>query len=63
VGSFELINEAAMTHLKRSIIAIVSIKVSIVVLAAFLVFGPSQRPQVDRNVLIRHLLSDSEITK
>jgi hypothetical protein len=58
--ALELIDEAAMTHLKRSIITIVLIKTSIVLLAALFVFGPNQRPKVDRNALIHQILNDSD---
>jgi hypothetical protein len=48
------------THnLGRDIIIIVSIKVSIVLLAAFFVFGPHQRPQIDGNALDHQILNNS----
>jgi hypothetical protein len=48
------------THnLRRDIIIIVSIKVSIVLLAALLVFSPGQRPQIDGAALDQQILSNS----
>jgi hypothetical protein len=48
------------THnLRRDVIIIVSIKLSIVLLAAFFVFGPQQRPQIDGDALDRQILSNS----
>jgi hypothetical protein len=48
------------THnLKRGIITILSIKVSIVLLAALFVFGPHQRPQIDGNALNHQILNNS----
>lgn len=46
-------------NLRRDIIIIMSIKASIVLLAALFVFGPRQRPQIDGNALDRQILSNS----
>jgi hypothetical protein len=47
------------THnLRRSIVAIMLIKASIVLLAALFVFGPHQRPLVDGRALDRQILND-----
>ncbi len=46
------------THsLKRGIVAILLIKVSVVLLAAFFVFGPQQRPLIDGKALDRQILN------
>jgi hypothetical protein len=52
---------ASMTthNLRRDIIIIVSIKVSIVLLAAFFVFSPGQRPQIDGDTLDHQILNNS----
>ena len=48
------------THsLKRGIVAVILIKACVVLLAAFFVFGPHQRPLIDRNALDRQILNDS----
>jgi hypothetical protein len=46
-------------HLRRGIITILSIKISVVVLAALFVFGPRQRPQIDGGALDRRILNNS----
>jgi hypothetical protein len=46
-------------NLRRDILIVVSIKASIVLLAAFFVFGPQQRPQIDGNAVDRQILSNS----
>jgi hypothetical protein len=43
-------------NLKRGLIMVMLIKVSVVLLAAFFVFGPHQRPLIDRNALDRQIL-------
>jgi hypothetical protein len=45
--------------LRRDIIIILSIKISIVLMAAFFVFGPRQRPQIDINALQHQILNNS----
>jgi hypothetical protein len=52
---------AAMTthRLRRDIIVILSIKLSIVLLAAWFVFSPRQRPRIDTNALDRQILNNS----
>jgi hypothetical protein len=54
-------NVVAMTthKLKRDIIVILLIKLSIVLLAAWFVFSPRQRPQIDGNALDRQILNNS----
>jgi len=49
----------SMRNLKRDIIVILSLKISIVMLAALLVFGPRQRPAVDGEALNRQILNHS----
>jgi hypothetical protein len=53
---------AAMTthRLRRDIIVILAIKISIVLLAAFFVFSPRQRPLIDGNALDRQILNRSD---
>jgi hypothetical protein len=46
--------------LRRGILAVLSIKISIVVLAALLVFGPRQRPLIDGKALDRRILDHSD---
>jgi hypothetical protein len=55
-------HEAAMTthHLRRGIITVVLIKISIVILAALFVFGPRQRPLIDSNALNHQILNNSD---
>lgn len=43
-------------NLRRDIIVILSIKISVVLLAACFVFGPDQRPRIDDEALSRHIL-------
>jgi uncharacterized protein YpmS len=47
-------------NLKRDIIVILSIKILIVLMAAFFVFSPSQRPQFDINALQHQMLNISD---
>jgi hypothetical protein len=49
-----------MRNLRRDIIVILSIKVAIVLLAAFFVFSPRQRPLIDGNALDHHILNDQD---
>jgi hypothetical protein len=49
----------AQSKLRRDIITILSIKTTIVLIAAFFVFGPRQRPQIDRNVIDHQILNNS----
>jgi hypothetical protein len=44
-------------HLKQSILAVVSIKVVLILLAAIFLYGPRQRPGIDSDVLDRRILS------
>jgi hypothetical protein len=46
-------------RLRRGIIAVLSIKISVVVLAALFVFGPNQRPPIDGGALDRQILNNS----
>jgi hypothetical protein len=49
------------THrLRRDITIILAIKISIVLLAAFFVFSPRQRPLIDGNALDRQILNRSD---
>jgi hypothetical protein len=43
-------------NLRRDIIIILSIKMSVVLAAAIFVFGPDQRPRIDDTALDRHIL-------
>jgi hypothetical protein len=56
------VNRAVMTshNLKRDILVILSIKMSIVILASLFVFGSRQRPQVDIDALRHRILTDSQ---
>jgi hypothetical protein len=45
--------------LRRGILAVLSIKLSIVVLAALLMFGPRQRPLIDGKALNHQILNNS----
>jgi hypothetical protein len=47
-------------HLRRGIITVVSIKISIVILAALFVFGPRQRPLIDGSALNHQILNNSD---
>jgi hypothetical protein len=47
-------------HLRRGIITVVVIKLSIVILAALFVFGPRQRPLIDGNALNHQILNNSD---
>jgi hypothetical protein len=49
----------ALSNLRRDIIAILSIKTTIVLIAALFVFGPRQRPHIDRNALDHQILNNS----
>jgi hypothetical protein len=46
-------------QLKRDITVIVSIKVLIVIAAAFFVFGPRQRPHIDDDTVRAQLLNNT----
>jgi hypothetical protein len=46
--------------LRRDIIVVLSIKLSIVLIAAFFVFGPRQRPQIDLDALTDRILNNSD---
>jgi hypothetical protein len=48
-----------MHRLRRDIIVILSLKVLIVLMAAFFVFGPRQRPLIDSNAVDRRILDNS----
>jgi hypothetical protein len=54
-------DEAMMSirNLRRDIIVILSLKTSIVILAALFVFGPRQRPAIDGVALDRQILNHS----
>jgi hypothetical protein len=45
-------------NLRRDIIIILSIKMSVVLAAAIFVFGPDQRPRIDDTALDRHILDN-----
>ena len=45
-------------NLRRDIVIILSIKMSIVLAAAIFVFGPGQRPRIDNAVLNGHILDN-----
>jgi hypothetical protein len=51
---------ATTRTLRRDIIVILSIKLTIVLLAAFFVFSPRQRPLIDGNALDRQILNRSD---
>ena len=53
---------AAMTarRLRRDVIIVLAIKISIALLAAFFVFSPRQRPLIDGNALDRQILNRSD---
>lgn len=46
--------------LRRDIIVVLSIKLSIVLISAFYVFGPRQRPHIDINALQNRILNNSD---
>jgi hypothetical protein len=46
-------------HLRRDLIIILLIKLSIVMFAASFIFGPRQRPVVDSDSLDRRILNNS----
>jgi hypothetical protein len=55
------INKAMTSHLlRRDIIVVLSIKLSIVLISAFYVFGPRQRPHIDINALQNRILNNSD---
>jgi hypothetical protein len=58
-------DKAAMTphRLRRDVIVILSIKLSIVLLAASFVFSPRQRPAIDGSALDRQILNNSTNSK
>jgi hypothetical protein len=45
-------------NLRRDIIIILSVKMSVVLAAAIFVFGPDQRPRIDDTALDRHILDN-----
>ncbi|WP_213769429.1 hypothetical protein [Bradyrhizobium sp. dw_78] len=45
--------------LKRGIAIVVTVKIILLVAAAVFVFGPHQRPQIDRNAVDRQILNNS----
>jgi hypothetical protein len=47
----------ATHHLKRDIAVILAIKLGIVLAAALFVFGPGQRPHIDRDTMRNQILS------
>jgi hypothetical protein len=47
-------------RLGRDIMIVLSIKLSIVLLAAIFVFGPRQRPSIDRDSIDRQILNNSD---
>jgi len=49
-----------MRNLRRDIIVVLSIKVTIVLLAAFFVFSPRQRPRIDDNALNHQILNHQD---
>jgi hypothetical protein len=55
------INKKAMISrlLRRDIIVVLSIKLSIVLISALFVFGPRQRPHIDINALQDRILNNS----
>jgi hypothetical protein len=50
-------------NLRRDIIIILSIKMSIVLAVAIFVFGPDQRPRIDDAALDRHILDSMSAGK
>ena len=49
----------SIRNLRRDIIVILSLKISIVILAALFVFGPRQRSTIDGDALDRQILNHS----
>jgi hypothetical protein len=49
----------ASHNLRRDIIVILLIKITIVLLAAFFVFGPRQRPRIDDGAVLHQILNNS----
>lgn len=47
-------------NLRRDLIVVLAIKISIVLLAALFVFGPHQRPQIDIDAVQQKMLNDSD---
>jgi hypothetical protein len=47
------------SRLTRSIVVVLSLKVSVVLLVALFVFGPGQRPKIDEDALNRQILDNS----
>jgi hypothetical protein len=62
LGTRPGINKKAMISrlLRRDIIVVLSIKLSIVLISAFFVFGPRQRPRIDINALQDLILNNSD---
>jgi hypothetical protein len=50
-------------RLRRDIVVILSIKLAIVLIAAFFVFSPRQRPLIDGDALDRQILNRSSGSK
>jgi hypothetical protein len=50
-------------NLRRDIIIILSVKMSVVLAAAIFVFGPDQRPRIDDAALDRHILDSMSAEK
>jgi hypothetical protein len=52
----------ATNTLKRDIIVIVSIKLTIVLISALFVFGPSQRPRIDLDAVSLQILNHPTVS-
>jgi hypothetical protein len=52
-----------LKNLRRDIVIVLSIKMSIVLAAAIFVFGPDQRPRIDDTALDRHILDSMSAGK
>ncbi len=50
----------ASNNLRRDIVVILSIKVTIVLVAALFVFGPHQRPRIDGDAVQHQILNNSD---
>jgi hypothetical protein len=50
----------ASNNLRRDIVVILSIKITIVLIAALFVFGPRQRPQIDGDAIQHQILNNSD---
>jgi hypothetical protein len=49
-------------RLTREVAVVVAVKTVIVLLAAFLVFGPRQRPTIDSAAVERHLMAQPDLS-